>query len=59
VYQRPTHLQTGEDFSGHGAIKGVELLGSVELDAAEAVDRVEQDIVRLVAGEFLGNFGGG
>jgi hypothetical protein len=57
VYSRPAHLQAGEDLSGHGAIQGDKLLGSVELDAAEAVNRVEQDIVRLVAGEFLGNFG--
>ena len=37
------------DLADHGAIEGVELLGAVELDGAEAVEGVEEDILGFVA----------
>lgn len=53
-----TDLQTGENLADHGAIERVELLGSVELNVAQAVQGIEQNIVRLVPGEFFGDICG-
>lgn len=49
------NLQSRENLASHRAVEGVELLGSVELNAAETVDRVEQHIVALIAGELFGD----
>lgn len=51
------YLQAGEDLSCHRPIERVELLGPVELNAPEAVDGAEQDVVGLIAGELFGNIG--
>lgn len=48
-----SNLESGENLACHGAVQGIELLGTVELNAAEAVDGVEQDIIGLIAGELL------
>jgi hypothetical protein len=48
-----TNLQTRENLSDHGAIEGVELLGSIELNAAKTVNRVEQDVIGFVSGELF------
>jgi hypothetical protein len=55
---KQTDLQSRKNLASHGAIEGVELLGSVELNAAETVDGIEQNIVGLIAGELFGDFGG-
>lgn len=43
-------LQARDDLPSHRAIETVQLLGPVELDGADAVDGVEEDIIRFVAG---------
>lgn len=50
-----SNLQPRENLASHRGVEGVEFLGSVELNAADAVDRVEQNIIALIAGEFFGN----
>ena len=50
-----SNLQSRDNLASHRAVEGVELLGSVELNAAEAVDRVEQDVITLIAGELFGD----
>lgn len=52
-------LESGNDFAGHGGVEGVELLGAVQLDGADAVDVVEEDVVGVVAGLFFGYIGCG
>ena len=46
-------LESRNDFAGHGAIEGVELLGSIELDGAHTVYGVEEDVVGVVLGFLL------
>lgn len=50
-----TNLQTREDLARHRAIQGIELLGAVELDRADSVDGIEQDIIGLISGLFFGH----
>lgn len=52
-------FESGDYFAGHGGVEGVELLGPVQLDGADAVDVVEEDVVGVVAGLFSGYIGGG
>lgn len=52
------YLQAGEDLSCHRPIERVELLGPVELNAPQAVDGAEQNVIGLITGELLRDIGG-
>lgn len=48
-----SNLQSGENLARHGAVQGIELLGSVELNAAKTIDRIEQNIISLISGKLF------
>jgi len=52
-------FESGDYLAGHGGVEGVELLGTVQLDGADAVDVVEEDVIGVVAGLFFGYIRGG
>ena len=41
-------------FAGHGGIERIELLGPIQFYGTNAVERIEKDIIRVVAGYFFG-----
>ena len=49
------YQQSGNNFSGHGGIEGVELFGSIELNRPGTVEAVEDDIVWIIARLLLGD----
>lgn len=53
--------EAGGDFPDHGPVEGVELAGAVELDGAEAIEGLEEDVFGVVvgAGGEVGEGGGG
>lgn len=49
---KPTHLQSWDDLPRHAPVQRVELLGPIELDCADAVQAVEEHVVRFVFGQL-------